>query len=472
MFRTQAPCLAQRKISKDEIVFCTFKQGTRMYGTCADADQYAEYILLSNCPFRNELLWSHTHTFFDLDSAQHLQDLGHTDEASFVEQFNAILIAAFQEHLGVAIPANDILWSNSTREGKLSYHITVVSNQFYWPVTSRKTDLKNFAKLLDSTLRNTPGFHYYVQEGEQLQQVSILDTAIYSPNRCFRSLGCAKPAFPEARFLPLRGEISHSQIVKHMITVSDLEGRQPYRLKTQPQRVCSPCVHTNLLQTLASQYGSEYVSTQGSLVILRNSGPRQCPIGGETNQTDNAFMVLKDSAIFFGCHNSSCTDLLKIHSFPQNKKFVYYEDYLKLLKDPEPTLPKVHDYMKSIISYVDKPSEPFFCTYSKLALPCWDHRLVLRKVNLAKNLFRGYGDIHLAAEDEPIKFSNVLAGLLRQREIPTYNDHVWLPHLKEKAPKLPSSSINTFTGFALEQVPHSDDVVRKTPPISPVLRES
>ena len=151
MYRKQALALAQRETSNDQIVFQTFVQGARMYGTCANADQYAEHIIHES-QLCNELLWTHCHTFFDLDSSQHLQQLGHTDEASFVEQFNNILIDAFQEHLGVQIAFNDIIWSCSTRSEKMSYHIKVANNQFFWPVASRKTDLKNFVKLMDNTL--------------------------------------------------------------------------------------------------------------------------------------------------------------------------------------------------------------------------------------------------------------------------------------------------------------------------------
>jgi len=288
MFNKQAQALAQRETSNDEIVFQTFVQGARMYGTCSNHDQYAQYVLHES-QLCNELLWTHTHTFFDLDSEQQLQQLGHTDEASFIEKFNALLIEAFQEHLGVQIAFNDIIWSCSTRREKMSYHIKVANSQFYWDVKSRKTDFKNFARLVNKSCRNTPGFYYYRQKGDQLEQVSILDTAVYSPNRCFRSLGCSKPTY-DVPFRPLRGDITAREIVKHMLTVTDLEGREPFSLKTKPQPLCMPCipVHTNLLQTLAARHGSTYVNTQGSLVILKNAGPRLCPIGGEINQTDNA----------------------------------------------------------------------------------------------------------------------------------------------------------------------------------------
>ena len=38
MFRKQAEALAQRETSKDEIVFQTFVQGARVYGTCSNHD--------------------------------------------------------------------------------------------------------------------------------------------------------------------------------------------------------------------------------------------------------------------------------------------------------------------------------------------------------------------------------------------------------------------------------------------------
>ena len=462
MFRRQAEALAHRETNNDQIVFQTFVQGARMYGTCSNHDQYAQYILheSQHC---NELMWSHTHTFFDLDSEQQLEQLGHADQASFVEQFNDILVDCFHEHLGVQIAHNDIIWSCSSRPEKMSYHIKVASTQFFWDVKTRKTDLKNFARLVDRACRNTPGFYYYNQTGDQLEQISILDTAIYSPNRCLRSLGCSKPAY-DVPFRPLRGDITHSEIVKHMLTISNLEGREPFALKTK-QPACIPCVpvHTTLLSTLAERHGSTYVTTQGSLVILKNNGPRMCPIGGELNETDNAFFVLKDSAVYFGCHNDGCHgELLSIHEFPRQKKFVYYQDYLKLLKDPEITLPKVQEYMKSVIQYVDKPSDPFFVFSNKRTLEEFDHRLTLRQVSSAKALFKGYGDIHLPTEDDPIKFSSVLSGLMRNRQLNTYADHVWVPHLRENVPKSPGNHINTFTGFGLEQVPPADLDFTKT----------
>ena len=51
-------------------------------------------------------------------------DLGFTLGA-FIEGFNEILIANFAKHLGVEIKPNHILWSDSSRPSKSSFHIKV-----------------------------------------------------------------------------------------------------------------------------------------------------------------------------------------------------------------------------------------------------------------------------------------------------------------------------------------------------------
>ena len=156
MFRKQKDCLEQRAIAKDAIVFCTFIEGIRHYSSVADHDEYACYILSeeSGSDYCNELLWSHTHSYCDLDCPHTLKALGFT-QTEFVEAFSDLLVSSFDKHLGVAITPNDCIWSCSTREGKTSYHVKIASNAFYWPVSQRKTSMKTFWRL-----ENTSGFQF------------------------------------------------------------------------------------------------------------------------------------------------------------------------------------------------------------------------------------------------------------------------------------------------------------------------
>ena len=452
-FRKQKDALAQRETSKDSIVFCTFIDGIRHYSSLANADQYAAYIL-SDRPgsdYANELLWTHTHSYCDLDCPLGLDELGFTQD-EFITAFSALLVSSFDKHLGVTITANDCIWSCSTRVGKTSYHVKISSNAFYWPVSQRKTTMKTFWQLVDVDCLATKGFHHLSQSEDEIEQISILDLSVYSANRCFRSLNCMKVGIDQ-RFLPIRGEVSHSKIVNSMLSVSS-EGREAFKLKSRCKLPdVKTRIHIGVLQQLATKYGAIYDSTSGSLVKLRNAGPRTCPINGEINESDHCYFLIKDHAIFLGCHNCACTgQLLKVHDL-SGPAFVHYEDYFKLL--PAGDYWGVCQYMKSCIKWVDRTSEPFFVTTSSLGLSCFSHRLQTSQVNFAKTLFRGYADIHLQTDDEPIKFSKVLSSLMKQREIPTYSDVLWLPY-SLACPQVPKNKLNTFQGFALASVPPAE----------------
>lgn len=465
-FRRQKACLEHRKTCQDQIVFCTFIDGVRQYGTLPDHDAYAAFIL-SRAPgakFCNELLWSHTATYIDIDSTQTLGQLGFASETDFQEQFCDLLKDCFAKYLNAEIGPGDLFWSCSTREGKTSYHVKVNSSSFYWPVDARKT-MKNFFKLVNTCCLNTKGFHYYEQNGDILKQTSILDISVYSANRCLRSLGCCKPGIPTP--FTDGGRATHSQIVNHSVTISP-EGRKPFELKS----VCRVpqtrlVLHTNIFQALAEKLGAEYVSTMGSLIRLRTKGCRICPISQEENRSDNCYFLLKDrgQTVMFGCHNAECTGrLLKVHEFPTEKEFKHYEDYFKLVNNPDRKMSSVVEYMKSCVRYIDCPSDPFFCTTSQIGLPCFNHRLTLTTTNCAKSLFKGYADIVLdIGEEKPVKFSGVLQGLLKERKIPTFRDVLWLPHLKsDVSPEIPRNKLNTFSGFALEQLPETQLDFEKT----------
>lgn len=453
-FRKQKDALDQRAVAKDAIVFCTFIEGVRQYSSVADRDEYARYILSgeNGSDYANELLWSDTHSYCDLDCPHTLKQLGFTQD-EFIRAFSALLVESFDKHLGVTITPNDCVWSCSTRPGKTSYHVKIATNAFYWPVSQRKTSMKTFWQLVNQDCLNTKGFHFYKESEDDIEQISILDLSVYSANRCFRSLNCKKFGI-DVRFLPLDGQrVTHSVVVNHMLSVSS-EGRNPYQLKSKCKLPSHKTrIHTGVLRELAAKHGATYESTEGSLVKLRNIGCRVCPINNETNETDHCFFILKDHAIYFGCHNQACQgQLLKVHSL-RSPDYEHYEDYFKLI--PAGDFGSVCNYMKSCIKWVDRTSDPFFVTTTKLGLSCFDHRLHTTQVNFAKTLFKGYADIHLQTDDEPIKFSKVLGGLMKQRMIPTYSDVVWLPH-SGICPPIPKNKLNTFQGFALASVPKNE----------------
>ena len=475
-FPKQSQCLDQRAINQDEIVFSTHVSGCRMYRSFPSHDDYAEFVLSNadGSDFCNELLHKDCHTYIDLDSPSNLQSLGFASEQAFITAFNTLISKCFLKHLGVALGARDFIWSVSSRPAKMSYHIKIVCDH-YWTPAQRKTDMKDFFKLVDTELVNTTGFHYLVSENDHIKLVSILDLSVYSANRCMRSLGCKKINH-DVRFKPIAGNITRSAVVQHMLTVSAAEKQNltPFVLKSKCQLPKhNVAIHTNILNALASKFGAEYVRTDGSLVILKTVGSRVCPIGGETNAEDHCFLVLKDrgQSVHFGCHNAGCQGkLLKVHD-TVSSNYQYYEDYTQLVNKNSKDLRRsdVEDYLHGVVKYVDLPEDPFFVTLSKIGLECFNHQISCDQVSCSKTLFHRYSDIHLIAdvpgEDEPevIKFSNVLNGMLKRRKIPTYRNVVWHPYLrKNMSPLIPANKYNLFQGFALEDVPSNDLDFEKT----------
>ena len=443
-WRTQKPCLEHAQKNCDEIVFSTFLRGIRMYSSVSNKDEYAQFLLSdaegSDCCC--ELLAGSTATYLDLDSPHTLEKLGFSSETEFINQFNQLLITTFKEHLDTVITPGNVLWSCSTRENKTSYHVKVVCLDKFWPAETRKSEKKNFMKLLESECMNRTGFHWLTSKQSEIQMYSILDTSVYSKNRTMRTLTQKKPEYHACFELISKRKATHSDIVAHLLTVTTAEkenrtcftykGSQKFPTRTQG-------IHENIFKKLANNFGAEYVKTEGSLVVLKNLGCRACPIGKEQNSSDNCFFLLRDhgQSVYFGCHNSACSGrLLLAHSFLSTKEYQHYEDYKKILLKTEVSTNDIRDYISSVVRYVDKVSEPYFVTTSKVPMELYDHRLYTTQVSCSKHLFKGYQDIQLPVTDsEDLQtFSGILSGMMKQRTLRTYSQACWMPFTKADVP--------------------------------------
>ena len=467
LFQRQNLCLDQRATAKDEIVCSTFVAGVRVYTSFADKDEFARFILGSSDghDMCNELLWTHSYGYLDLDSPNTLEQLGWGSQEAFISAFNELLVYCHKEHLGVDMEPRNMLWSTSSREGKTSYHIKI-DVPYYWPEAVRKTQMKDFFRIVDQKCRDTKGMHWFVTNGDDVSQQCLVDLSVYSANRCFRAIGNRKPD-SDVLFMPIGSRVSHSAIVSNLLTVVPEEVPQmtPFVLKSKCKVVqhLKP-VSIGLIQELAHKYGAEYQDTKGSLILLRNKGCRICPIGNETNRTDHCFFILKNrgSTVYFGCHNSECSGtLLKVHESERSSKYSHYNDYELLLKAENADVSDVQEYMRDVVKFVDKTTDPFFVCTGKNGVRCFDNKVVATNTNCSKTLFRGYSDIVIPGE-EPIRFSKVLGSLLAQRQIPTYTDAVWYPFLKKNPIALPAKKLNLFQGFALEHCPPSNIDFEKT----------
>ena len=455
-YKKQEPCLQNRHT--DEIVCQTFLEGRRMYCSFADKFSFAKYV--KSDPHCNELLFGNCSTFFDLDAPEMtLEKLGWSSEPEFIEEFTAFLIDGFQEHLGVQIQKKHVLWAKSSRPEKLSYHIIVKTPDFYWPTEQKGKDLRRFVKLLSAASLQRQGF-YYLCEGSgahvgEISMQSLLDTGIYTKNRCFRSLGCTKPDL-DCPLLPMRNAqvvpLTEALVRKYCVTIpdSELEDRDPFVLKTESTPKKPSSISKGILDQLATQFNSRVVKIEGSLIHLRNTGPRYCPIAQETNTSDNAFFIKKHGCLFLGCHNAECQG--KLHKvFQFDSRFTYYEDYQKIMKVPATERGKslIVEYLQSTVSFVDKPDESFFITYSKAPLRSWK-ALEGKHCIISKNLFQRNSDIVVETRDGKVSFNALLRNLVQSRQLRTYNSTGWCPFVNQNPVMFPRNKINLFSGFVLD----------------------
>ena len=452
-WQVQNQCLHQRNINKDEIVFQTFIEGQRMFSCISDKDEFARYILSKQAgsQYCNELLFTDTFGYCDLDCKQTLEELGFNEE-TFIQAFNNVLIKCHKKDLGVDIQNCDIFWLKSSRPSKTSFHVKIQC-PYYWKVEERKVEMKDFFRFVEVECGKVKGLHWYEETKGKLSLCTVVDLAVYSNNRCMRAAGCSKPDI-EVQLLPLNAKLTHSTIVQNLLTVTAAEKNRmkPFVLKSKCKIVSNPQIDTHVLHAFAQKFGAKFVGMKGNIGICKNVGTRLCPIGGEQHQTDNCFFVIKQTGIFFGCHHEHCTKLLKVHEIEATKKYLHYDDYKLLLENKNITITDVYEYMTDTINFIDKPSDPFFVTTSKSAVACLKNRISCVVTNSAKTLFKNYSDLYIQqGEEEPLKFGKILQGMLRRRLIPTYQDTVWRPFLGKKTPDF--GKLNLFQGFVLEQLP-------------------
>ncbi len=464
--------ISERKTSADEMCFQTFLQGQRFYSCLPDKDEFAKFILSdeSGSTFCNELLWSDTYGYLDLDCPYTLQEMGFSSENTFITAFSNILISSHKELLGVELRPSDILWSCSTRPNKTSYHIKIAA-PYFWKVEDRAL-MKEFFRHINQICLETEGFHFFGNDNKKVKKFSILDLSVYSTNRCFRAVGCSKPD-SDVKFTPIGGRITHSSVVQNFLTVTPSERLrlQPYLYKSRKADTPKLEFSTNILEQLAGKYDSKVVKLEGNLVILANTGCRICPISNEENHSDNAFFIIKSDGIFLGCHNDDCKGKhLKIYEFDLQKTYTFYDDYKKLLSSEKTKQEDIVQYMKETICFIDRPSEPLFAVRSKCGVSAFHNKIHTIQTNTAKTLFKGYQDIVVyeekteeEPEPKPMKFSKILSNLLLLRKIPTYTDTIWKPYLqKNPVSDVSGTKLNLFTGFALEQIPSSNIDFTKT----------
>ena len=450
LFRKQAACLDSR--NDDEIVCCVINKGFR-YTSFSNEFQYAEYVLRT--PYCNEMVFKDCYSYFDIDCEQNLEQLGTSIEA-LVTEFTQFLTEKFKQLLGVAILPKHFMWSQCCRDNKTSLHLVIRDPDHYWPEETRQNEMKCFMKQLVADTLDSDTLSYFSLSDDSYVKKSLLDLAVYSRNRLMRTVFCKKDDSPV--LLPLRGNRTAKTVVKHLITVADIEDKEPYSYKAILRKQVNAEVDSELLCLLADKFGAKVHEVRGSLICLRNrDAVRKCPINGEENLSDTCFFVKRENSLWFGCHNLECQGrLIKAHTF-DSTEFQHYESYKEVLRihkenPDEFDTDVITRYCKQTIKFIDHPESPFFITTAAKPLDNFVPEVISKEVFCTKTLFFRYADIELQCANETVKFSDTLKSLVKKRELETYSSICWTPFTKRSiyTPIVRSNCFNTFSGFVLD----------------------
>ena len=192
--KKQKSCLELALQNEDEVV-CGIENTGQGYRYCCFATQesFAAF-LLSDHPeskYANEMLTRATVSYFDIDAKCSLKQLQWETKKALLDSVTKFIKECFKKYLNIALKKKDFKWSDSTRPEKVSFHLVIQHSDFYWKVEHR-TELKHFVQQIRKDSLKHFGMYTYKEQNGSLIKESIFDPKVYSKNRLFRCLGCAK----------------------------------------------------------------------------------------------------------------------------------------------------------------------------------------------------------------------------------------------------------------------------------------
>lgn len=97
---------------------------------------------------------------------------------------------------------------------------------------------------------------------------------------------------------------------------------------------------------------------KNNLIMLKNKGSvRKCPIGGEDNKSDNAYIVIKNNKLEYYCHNEECRGKHShIHTF---------QDEGEILEDEIPMIFFMNDAKKNLVKFYEATEKGKKTIYDK-----------------------------------------------------------------------------------------------------------
>jgi hypothetical protein len=148
---------------------------------------------------------------------------------------------------------------------------------------------------------------------------TVLDISVYNNNRAMRTIYSHKEGSSRV-LMPVRLRNGKLKTLKNVNPQDYLIYVEPYSATEFFEPKIPP--YTKLKKSYKKQESIEELILKsvpnvevseltGRLFKLKTVGTRKCILGGETNETDNCFVIWKRDGLYFGCHDSECEGKLK-----------------------------------------------------------------------------------------------------------------------------------------------------------------
>jgi len=396
------------------------------------------------------------------------------------------VIAAFEKMCQRAFPFIDttfdrdfLQWSDSSGEvdGKFKFSLHAVYKDpkvgfQYNRANQDDRDLRHcqneFGKLCIQESAQFEDLWFNKDDGGTVKRVCMIDTSVWSTNRCMRCIGCSKVGSKRV-LLPLPGpdrNYTRSDIESHLISRTEAPPH-PCVIKNSvelvDERINRVVYSKTILHQIAKKLGCAIDKIDTNLVTLKtNPEGRVCPLSNELYLPGNnrCYLTMNRGEIHykqFGVPGS-----LKMGQIKTEKKYEYFNDITKLKAlqrrlGNKLTKKHIQTYLRDVVTYIENPFQPLYV----VKVSAYKHgygftgiinQFKYRSGPAKDGLFGKPGPRFIIQGDKPettttVKISTILERMVSGDQLETYDRITYIPYTLTKPPI--KRVFNTFIPFSL-----------------------
>lgn len=279
-------------------------------------------------------------------------------------KFIQIVSKTLKQKSEIEVQVDDFLICNASVENKGSLHVHLPNVCF--------NDISEQQKFFNAVYEELDDDWFFIDESDKSYILkTFIDFGVYNKNRQIRLPYSSKMNKNGVGVRPLIPEDEENFDFQQwtIVDLVDCNAEDAVDVSTYPSEIS--CNKRNvwskeLVQEVVDNLGLDVsVDTfRGkNLIPLRNKKSiRVCPINGEENKSDNAYLVIKDNKLHYYCHDENCKGQSKIiHQFEEERKVIIQKMLDECVFGSHSDCAKMFNYLYGDNIYVlDKKTIAFY----------------------------------------------------------------------------------------------------------------